>query len=167
MSNRIAEQITELVSIPDVLNRYGYGLGKNKRIPCPIHNGKDSNFAYTDTVYHCWTCGASGNVINLIRELFGLNFGQALIKINCDFGLGLTSKRPSYRDRVNASKRKKQKKLEKLEKQRKRQEHLKMCNLHRVLFRQMLTGTKIDGLSEYINSLELWLDEHIGEVKIE
>lgn len=166
MSNRMAEQIVELVSIPDVLRRYGYGLGRNKRIPCPLHSGKDSNFAYTDTVYHCWTCGASGNVISLVKELYGLNFGQALIKLNCDFGLGLTSKKPSYRDCIKASKHKKQKRLEWLEKQRKRQEYLKMCSLHRVLFRQMVMGAKIDGLSEYISNLELWLDEHIEEVKI-
>ncbi len=61
MDNQIAERITEQVTVPMVLSRYGYSTSPRKRIPCPLHSGKDPNFCYTDQVFHCWTCGAKGN----------------------------------------------------------------------------------------------------------
>ena len=60
MDNQIAERITEQVTVPMVLSRYGYSTSPRKRIPCPLHSGKDPNFCYTDQVFHCWTCGAKG-----------------------------------------------------------------------------------------------------------
>lgn len=84
-----AEIITGTVTMRDVLSRY-HNLGKRNRCSCPIHNGKDNNFAYTDKVFHCWTCGAKGNVISFVMQMFGLNFRQAMMKINIDFGLNLS-----------------------------------------------------------------------------
>ena len=84
-----AEIITGTVTMRDVLSRY-HNLGKKNRCSCPIHNGKDNNFAYTDKVFHCWTCGAKGNVISFVMQMFNLNFRQALMKINIDFGLNLS-----------------------------------------------------------------------------
>lgn len=166
MSNRIADQITEFITIPDALKRYGYGLGRNHRIPCPIHRGKDANFSYTDAVYHCWTCESRGNVIHLVRAIFGLDFGQALIKINSDFGLGLTKEKSTHRQRI--AERKHQEKLKQL-KQEKRQRqtvYFRNCALYRNLYR-LLNNPKyeFDGLAEYLDELENWLDEHIEEVR--
>lgn len=50
MDNQIAERITEQVTVPMVLSRYGYSTSPRKRIPCPLHSGKDPNFCYTDQV---------------------------------------------------------------------------------------------------------------------
>lgn len=165
MRNELAEEITRLVSIPDVLKRYGYDTGRNKRIPCPLHDGKNANFSYTDHVYHCWTCGASGNVIQLVMHLFGLRFGQALVKINCDFGLGLASQRPAYRERIQMQEERKIREAEKRFKMQRREEYLSVCNLYRVLYTVFLSEVDISGLSEYLDKLEQWLDEHIGEVR--
>ena len=51
----IAEEIKARVKIGDVLFMYGYSASPNskKRIPCPLHNGKDNNFSFTDKIYHC------------------------------------------------------------------------------------------------------------------
>ena len=38
---------------------------------------------YTDQVYHCWSCGAKGDVIGLVMELFGIGFEPALIQSAC------------------------------------------------------------------------------------
>ena len=101
MSN-IAKQLSDIVTIKDILHKYGIPEGSHNRTQCPIHSGKDRNFAYTDKVFHCWVCGESGNAITLVAKIFGLNYTQAAIKLNNDFALNFTSAKPTYRDRIKA-----------------------------------------------------------------
>jgi hypothetical protein len=80
------------------LAQYGFPTNRQKRIPCPFHNGKNNNFSYTDEVYYCFVCGAKGNVITFIKDWFQINHRQALIRLNADFGLGLSGRRPTRRE---------------------------------------------------------------------
>ena len=97
--NNAADQIRDRLTIPQVLRYYGLPDSRHKRIPCPLHGGKDPNFCYTDRVFHCWVCGAKGDLIGLVMQLFGISFKAAVMKINTDFSLGLSARRPTYRDR--------------------------------------------------------------------
>lgn len=47
---------------------------------CPFHNEKTPSFTiYTDTnQYHCYGCGAHGNVINFIMEYYSYDFVEAV-----------------------------------------------------------------------------------------
>ncbi|WP_130861452.1 CHC2 zinc finger domain-containing protein [Bacilliculturomica massiliensis] len=165
MKNRTAEEIVERVTIPQALSYYGYDLGRHGRIPCPLHAGKDPNFSYNERVYHCWTCGAKGNVISLVMGLFGLKFPQAVVKMNCDFNLNLPVGKSSMRQRADAQKRRKVFREEQTEHERIRQIYLMACKLHAVLYRSLLKNPDIEGLAEYVDSLDLWLDEHCEEVR--
>lgn len=80
------ETVKERLTVPQILSRYGYPINNKRRIPCPIHNGSDNNFAYTDQFYKCFVCGASGDVVKLVQELHGINFKQAMMRIALDFG---------------------------------------------------------------------------------
>ena len=44
--------------------------------------------------FHCFGCGASGSVIDFVMRLFDLNFRQAVLRLNADFQLGLTDRKP-------------------------------------------------------------------------
>jgi len=85
---KVTNLIYDMVSMHDVLNRY-HRTGKRGRVDCPIHNGKDNNFCYTDKVYHCWVCGAKGNVIDFVMTLFRLPYIDACRKLNEDFNLNI------------------------------------------------------------------------------
>ena len=78
----------------DVLQQYGFPTARNGRIPCPLHNGKDNNFSYKGQYFKCFVCGEGGTVIDFVMKLFGLNFRQAVLRINADFHLGLTASKP-------------------------------------------------------------------------
>ena len=160
--NQIAERITSQVKIPDVLSYYGYPNGRGNRIPCPIHKGKDSNFCYTDEVYHCWTCGASGNVITLVMSLFELNYRQAVLKINNDFQLGLLSKRPTYRERQQWAEKKKVDKSYNEYLNRNKIYYKSISLFHRGVFALVCQGN--DSLKPLQERLEFWLDENIEGV---
>lgn len=86
ITNIFVNEILERVTMQDVLNKY-HKLGKRKRTQCPIHAGEDNNFCYTDTVFHCWSCGAKGNAFSFVKQLFKLDAQQAISRINYDFNL--------------------------------------------------------------------------------
>lgn len=84
-----AEGVKERVTVPEILSHYGYSLGRNHRCPCPIHGGHDNNFSYNNAVYKCFVCNRGGDVIQLVQDIFGIDFRAALNQINTDFALGL------------------------------------------------------------------------------
>lgn len=82
------EAVKATVSVPDALERYG-DLSKRRgnRCPCPIHGGKDNNLAFRDNSFHCFVCGAGGDVITLVEKIFNLSFPDAVRKLAEDFGI--------------------------------------------------------------------------------
>lgn len=87
----IATAIHDTVTIEDALNMYAPDVRKKgRRCQCPIHNGGDLNFSFTDTGFKCFVCGASGDVIALVKEVCELSTrADAMKKINLDFNLRL------------------------------------------------------------------------------
>lgn len=97
MPMRLAEQLKEALTMGDVLEKYGFHLGYNRRIRCPFHEEKTASFLVhkNNRSWKCYGCGAGGTVIDFVMRLYNINFGQACIRLNSDFGLGLTDKRPN------------------------------------------------------------------------
>jgi hypothetical protein len=59
-------------------------FNRAKKCPCIWHNDKNPSLQYypqTNTVY-CWSCGASGDIIDVIQQLHGCDFKQALKILN-------------------------------------------------------------------------------------
>ena len=133
MSN-ISNRIAEMITIKDILHKYGIAPGKHNRTQCPLHNGKDNNFCYTDQVFHCWVCGESGNAVGLVSKMFGISFQQAEIKINNDFGLNLTASKPTYRDRIKAREMQRQREAEKARALRGERIYSQLCKIRREVF---------------------------------
>ena len=83
----LAEEIKSRVIMDDVLEVYGLPTSKYKRIPCPLHHGKDKNFSYSDKWFKCFVCGESGSVIDFAMKLHEIPFRKACLKLNYDLGL--------------------------------------------------------------------------------
>ena len=84
-----AREIKDRLTLPEIARHYGFKPNRQGRMPCPFHNGKDPNLGLKDRYYNCFVCGAKGDAIKFVQELFGLNFRDTIIKINSDFSLGL------------------------------------------------------------------------------
>lgn len=89
----VIAHIKSSVTVPQALCFYGCHAD-GKRIPCPIHHGKNNNFSYNDRAFRCFSCGASGSVIDLVMQLFDMSFSDAVRKMDADFNLGLTGAKP-------------------------------------------------------------------------
>ena len=83
-----AREIKASLTLPDIASHYGFTPNRQGRIPRPFHNGKDPNLGLKDRYYNCFVCGAKGDAIKFVQELFGLNFQDAISKLNDDFCLG-------------------------------------------------------------------------------
>ena len=87
MSVDKVEIIKDRLKMSDVLERYGYTT--KRRIPCPLHNGKDNNFEVKEKSWRCYSHCGNGDTISFVKKLFGLSFPDTLKKIDTDFNLGL------------------------------------------------------------------------------
>ena len=101
--NDLARQIKEHLTARQVVELYGFHPDRGGYIQCPFHTGDNHGslkvYDGSKTGWHCFGCGAGGSVIDFVMRLFGLSFAQACLKLNCDFGLGLTGELPSMAER--------------------------------------------------------------------
>ena len=99
--NSISDAIKQTLSMREVAERYDYRPNRSGFITCPFHSEKSASLKIYNEAgrgFHCFGCGKSGSVIDFVMEIFGLDFRSATVRINNDFGLGLTNTKPSMRE---------------------------------------------------------------------
>ena len=64
-------------------------------ICCPFHADRNPSMK-VDFRFHCFGCGADGDVIDLTAKLFQLSLRQAAEKLAADFGLSATGNSPRF-----------------------------------------------------------------------
>jgi len=98
-----AEEIKNLVTMPDVARMYGLQVNRDGFARCPFHHEKTASFKIYkgDGGWHCFGCGMTGDVIDFVEKYYGLSFKDALAKLNDDFHLGLPlGEKRSQRQRI-------------------------------------------------------------------
>lgn len=91
------EYIKESVTIGMVLNLYGIEINQANFAICPIHKDKHPSMKVylKSNTYHCFTCHAHGDVIQLVRDIQNCDL-QTAISILCkEFNLQ-EYKKPTY-----------------------------------------------------------------------
>lgn len=89
-SRYFTSEIKDRLTMPEVLERYGISVNRQRRIPCPLHGGTtDANCGVKDRYIHCFVCGESADVIGFVQRHFDVDFSTAIKKLNEDFCLGL------------------------------------------------------------------------------
>ena len=99
-------RITQAVSVSLACQTYGIPYNRQGFSNCPFHSGDNTpsfKIYPNDRGFYCFGCGAGGDVITFVEKLFGLNFIEAVKKLNADFSLGLDEK-PSYAEYRKAQK---------------------------------------------------------------
>ncbi len=82
ISNETIEAIKSKLSIVDVISEYVQlkKSGQNMKGLCPFHIEKTPSFFVNEEkgVYHCFGCGASGNMFTFIMNIEKLSFNEAV-----------------------------------------------------------------------------------------
>lgn len=157
--NHSVEKIKQSVTVSDCCQTYGISLDRKGYACCPFHSEKTASFGVFDDGkrFYCFGCGAGGDVISFVQQLFHINFMQAIARLDCDFHLGLNSGIPNSKA-IEERRRELKAKAEK-EHIRKHtetaliEEIKKLCEVHR-LYRKVLQErpTEPDGL--YFDALK-------------
>ena len=72
---------------------YGFQANRSSMICCPFHADRNPSMK-VDSRFHCFGCGADGDVIDFTAKLFQLSLRQAAEKLSADFGLSATKNFP-------------------------------------------------------------------------
>ena len=83
----IFETVKDNVSLREVAQRYGIDVNRYGKALCPFHNDRHPSLYVTDDHYHCFACGAHGDVIDFVGRLFQLSPYDAARKLMADFYL--------------------------------------------------------------------------------
>ncbi|MBI5076183.1 MAG: DNA primase [Nitrospirae bacterium] len=81
-SDRVLEEIKERIDIVDFISGYVQlrKSGQNWKGNCPFHNEKTPSFMVSQAkqIYHCFGCGAGGDVIGFLVNYERMSFPEAL-----------------------------------------------------------------------------------------
>jgi hypothetical protein len=85
----LAAYVKDNIDIRVATEIYGLTYDRRGAALCPFHNEKTPSFRVKGDYYHCFGCGASGDVIKFVEELFDLDFIHSVKKLSGDFALNL------------------------------------------------------------------------------
>ncbi len=122
------DAITSTVSAVDVAERLGLEPSRSGYICCPWHNENTPSLKLypSDRGWHCFGCGKSGDVIDMVAHVEGLAFRDACQWLSDQWGLGLTGK-PDRRQMLRTRMRQRKRAEQRLQADKLRAEHMTLC----------------------------------------
>ena len=82
----VFEAVKQSVTTRQAAEHYGIRVGRNGMACCPFHNDKTPSMKL-DRRYHCFGCGADGDVIDFTAALYGLRKKEVAVQLAQDFGI--------------------------------------------------------------------------------
>ena len=108
-SDEIIEEVRSRNDIVDVVGQYVHlqKKGANYFGLCPFHNEKSGSFSVSQSkqIFHCFGCGAGGNVISFLMKYDNLTFTEALTQLAERAGVKLPEEDNSPQARAMRDKR--------------------------------------------------------------
>ena len=89
----VFEAVKQSVTTRQAAEHYGIHANRNGMACCPFHNDKTPSMKL-DRRYHCFGCGADGDVIDFAAALYGLGKKEAAVQLANDFGLSYEDWKP-------------------------------------------------------------------------
>ena len=102
------DELRSRVPVSDVVGKRVKLAKKGREFTglCPFHSEKTPSFTVNDdkAFYHCFGCGAHGDVIRFVTETEGLTFPEAVAKLAGMAGLSVPQATPEERKRAERAK---------------------------------------------------------------
>ena len=96
MAENVFEAVKQSVSTKEAAEFYGIKVSRTGMACCSFHDDKNPSMK-VDQRFHCFGCGADGDVIDFTAKLFNLSPKEAAEKLAQDFGLIYDSQAPPRR----------------------------------------------------------------------
>ena len=83
----VFELAKALATAREAAEHYGLEVGRSGMACCPFHDDRTPSLKL-DARFHCFGCGADGDVIDFVSRFFGMTAREAAEKLIADFGGG-------------------------------------------------------------------------------
>jgi DNA primase len=97
------EELRSRVGLADLIGRRTKLIKKGREYSglCPFHNEKTPSFTVNEEkgFYHCFGCGANGDLIEFVKQTEGVSFPEAIERLAGIAGLEMPVERPEDRAR--------------------------------------------------------------------
>lgn len=85
----VFEAVKQTVTTRQAAECYGIYVNRAGKANCPFHNDRTPSMK-VDKRFHCFGCGADGDVIDFTAQLYGLDAKSAAEKLAADFQIPYT-----------------------------------------------------------------------------
>ena len=82
----VFDAVKQSVTTRQAAELYGVKVRRNNMASCPFHKDKTPSMK-VDKRFHCFGCGADGDVIDFVSRLYGISSLEAAQKTASDFGI--------------------------------------------------------------------------------
>ena len=96
MGESVFEVVKQSVTAREAAELYSIAVGRGGMACCPFHDDRHPSMK-VDTRFHCFGCGADGDVIDFTARLYDMPPREAAEKLALDFGLAYGSQAPPRR----------------------------------------------------------------------
>jgi len=89
-SPQVLEQVKQRCDLADIVSQY-IKLNRNQKALCPFHSDLTPSFSIhpKKQFWHCFGCGASGDVISFVQKIEGISFSDAVSRLAIQVGVSL------------------------------------------------------------------------------
>lgn len=87
----VFDAVKQSVTTRQAAEMYGLKIRRNNMASCPFHNDRTPSMK-VDNRFHCFGCGADGDVIDFVSRLYGISSLEAAQKTASDFGISCDTK---------------------------------------------------------------------------
>lgn len=81
------ESVKAAVTVRQAAEHYGLKVERGGMTRCPFHDDRHPSLKLNESYFYCFGCGATGDVIDFVARLFGLNSYKSAQKLAYDFGI--------------------------------------------------------------------------------
>ena len=152
------QQIKDAVSAREAASFYCLKVKRGGMCCCPFHDDRHPSMK-VDKRFHCFGCGADGDVIDLVRRLFSLDAKAAAFKLIDDFHLNIETDRKETKHERAARIRQAREKENEMNIRKAYAEEMRKILLRLSEFMQIFEGWE----HEYAPTKEQWENGRIDE----
>lgn len=87
----VFDAVKQSVTTRQAAEMYGMKIRRNNMVSCPFHNDRTPSMK-VDNRFHCFGCGADGDVIDFVSRIYGISNLEAAQKTASDFGISYDTK---------------------------------------------------------------------------
>lgn len=81
------KEVMRQVDVQTAIEYYTGNRFKHGKVSCPFHTDKTPSLSVKNGRFKCFSCGASGSIIDFVRQMYGLSFRDAVARLAIDFNL--------------------------------------------------------------------------------